>query len=306
MRLRADLLLFMVAMLWGSAFVAQRVAGLNGSVFFFNGARYLVAASVVAPLAKAWSRPRAAGFDHVQWTWMAFAGTILFLAAALQQAGLMDTTAGNAGFLTSLYVVLVPLVLFLGWRERPSGWTTVSIVTAVVGAFLLSSASAAEVRRGDLLELVGAGFWALHVVLLGKFAARFDALSFSTGQLLVCGLLNLGVGAIFETFDATSLAQLGWAVAYTGMLSLGIGYTVQVWAQRHTPPTEAALILSLESVVAALGGWIFLREVLSPLQLTGCALILLAVVLLQVKATGATGVRPGRPPDTIGISGRRY
>ncbi len=284
MRLKADITLLVVSIIWGSAFVAQRVAGQMGSVYLFNGARYLLAALVVLPLALRVKRN-----DQPSWTmsrdqykWMFVAGFLLFLGSALQQAGMVYTTAGNAGFITSLYVVLVPIALFFVWREKPHWMSIVAVGLAGVGAFLLSTGGRFEVRPGDVLELIGALFWTFHVIVLGKFASRFEAMSFSVGQLLVCAILNLGVGLIAEPM-MTFNWQLMFAIAYTAFFSLGLCYTLQVWAQRHTPPADAALILSLESVFAVISGWLILNERLVLVQILGCVLIFVAVVLSQFK-----------------------
>ncbi len=193
MRLKADLTLFVISIIWGSAFVAQRVAGQLGSVYLFNGARYILAGLIVLPFIK-----MKASISREQYKWMFVAGFLLFLAAALQQVGIVYTTAGNAGFITSLYVVLVPIVMFVGWKEKPHWLAVVAVGLAAGGAFLLSTGGRLEFRIGDVLELVGALFWALHVALLGKFASRFDPMSFSAGQLVICGILNLILGLFIE------------------------------------------------------------------------------------------------------------
>ncbi len=282
MRLKADLTLFFIAIIWGSAFVAQRIAGQMGSVYLFNGVRYILAGLVVFPFVRLkTSMPRE------QFKWMFIAGFLLFVAAALQQAGMQFTTAGNAGFITSLYVVFVPFVVLFGWREKPHWMSVVAVGMAVVGAYLLSTGGKGlEVQRGDALELVGALFWALHVVVLGKFASRFEPMSFSVGQLLVCGLLNLTLGLFVE--QPVFSWSLAGAAVYTAVMSLGLCYTLQVWAQRHTPPSDAALILSLESVFAVLAGWLLLNELLTGIQVLGCLLIFLAVGLSQVKGYSGT------------------
>jgi drug/metabolite transporter (DMT)-like permease len=276
MRLKADSTLFIISIIWGSAFVAQRVAGQLGSVYWFNGARYILAGLVVIPFVRL-----KVPVPREQYKWMFAAGFLLFLAAALQQAGVQFTTAGNAGFITSLYVVLVPFVVLVGWKEKPHWLSVVAVVLAGVGAFFLSTGGRFEVQKGDALELVGALFWALHVALLGKFASRFEPMSFSVGQLLVCGILNLILGLIVEQPIFTW--PLAWATLYTAVMSLGLCYTLQVWAQRHTPPADAALILSLESVFAVLAGWLILEEQLVGLQYFGCVLIFVAVALSQFK-----------------------
>jgi len=279
MRLKADLTLLIISVIWGTAFVAQRVAGQMGSVYLFNGARYLLAALAVLPFV---GRNIISSTPRAQFQWMFLAGFLLFIASAFQQVGIVYTTAGNAGFITSLYVVLVPIVLFSLWRERLRWLSVAAVGIAVAGAFLLSTAGRFEVRAGDALELVGALFWAFHVVVLGKFASRFESISFSVGQLAVCGLLNLGVGAFVETSLPLNWPLVG-AILYTALFSLGLCYTLQIWAQRHTPPADAALILSLESVFAVLAGWWLLDERLEAIQVLGCVLIFAAVLLSQFK-----------------------
>jgi drug/metabolite transporter (DMT)-like permease len=275
-------------MIWGSAFVAQRVAGQMGSVYFFNAARYLLAALVVLPFA----RRQVASIKQIprgQYKWMLIAGFLLFVGSALQQAGMVYTTAGNAGFITGLYVVLVPFALFFFWREKPHWLSIVAVILAGVGAFLLSTGGRFQVQPGDALELIGALFWTFHVIVLGKYASRFESISFSAGQLIVCGVLNLLLGVLAEPmikFDG----QLIFAIVYTAVFSLGLCYTLQIWGQRHTPPADAALILSLESVFAVISGWLILHERLVAIQILGCILIFVAVILSQFKEWNSSAI----------------
>jgi drug/metabolite transporter (DMT)-like permease len=276
-RFKANLALILVAVIWGSSFAAQRISAQTGSVFTFNGARFLLAALVMLPFV--WKSMR---FTRREAWVTILAGSVLFIASALQQAGLRTTTAANAGFLTGLYVVFVPLILFLGWREKPGKLPIVAIGLAMVGAYLLSTGGVGFAPHpGDELEILGAVFWGLHVVIVGKFGARMNLMAFSVGQYIVGGALNLGAGLLLEAPTAELVWSMGWQIAYVGLVSVGIGYTLQAWAQRHTPPTDAALILSGETVMAALAGWVFLAETLLPVQLAGCALILVAIILAQ-------------------------
>lgn len=290
MRLKADLTLFFIAIIWGSAFVAQRVAGQVGSVYIFNGVRYLLAGLVVLPFALYALRISAKppfgthySLPRDQTKWMLIAGFFLFIGSALQQTGMQYTTAGNAGFITSLYVVLIPILLFFFWGEKPHWMFIVAVMLAMTGAFLLSTGGTFNgIQIGDLLELIGALFWAFHVIILGKYARNFESMSFSVGQLLVCGVLNLGLGVFVESmpvFDAKFL----FAIGYTAFLSLGLCYTLQIWAQKHTPPADAALIIGLESVFAVLSGWLILNERLVGIQVIGCVMIFFAVILSQLK-----------------------
>lgn len=278
MRLRADLTLLLVAVLWGSAFAAQRAAGQLGSVYFFNGARFLVATLLLCPFVLR-KRPVPG-----QWLWMCVAGSVLFAASALQQAGLVTTSAGNAGFLTSLYVVVVPLVMWIGWREKPHVLALVAVFLAGFGAFLLSTAGRYQATSGDALELAGAAFWAIHVVLLGKYAAGYNAITFSAGQLAVGSALNFLASGLMERPTLALPGSLVFAILYTAVVSLGLGYTLQIWGQKRTPPTDAAILLSLESVFAVVAGGLVLGERLVLPQIVGCTLILGAVVLSQARA----------------------
>ena len=280
MRLKADLTLLVVAILWGSAFAAQRVAAQLHSVYFFNGARFLLAALILLPFTL---KIRASGR---QWLWMSATGSILFVASALQQAGLVTTSAGNAGFITSMYVVLVPFVIWIGWGERPSWIAIVAVALAAFCAYLLSTGGSFAPQFGDVLEAVAALFWAMHVIIVGKYAPRFNPVSFSAGQLLVGGVLNVAVSAVAERPILPLPSSLVQAIVYTAVASLGLGYTLQIWGQRHTPPTDAAIILSLESVFAVSAGWLLLHEGLSAVQALGCLLILGAVLLGQVRRWG--------------------
>ncbi|MEA4906198.1 MAG: DMT family transporter, partial [Anaerolineaceae bacterium] len=277
LRLKGDLLLLLTAIIWGSAFVVQRVAAPSAGVFLFNGTRFLLAAIVLLPLTRLqWK------LNRQQLGWAALAGTLLFVASALQQAGLMTTSAGNAGFITGLYVVIVPLLMVVLWKERLRWNAWVAAVLAAVGIFYLSAGGSLQLARGDALELVGAFVWALHVMLLGRVAKRVNLVQFSAAQFLACGLLHLSAGFLLEQARWQAILDSGWAIAYTGIFSVGVGFTLQVFGQRYAPPNDAALILSLEAVCAALGGFIFLEERFVGVQWLGCFLVLAAILLAQL------------------------
>lgn len=282
MRLKADLTLFAVAIIWGTAFIAQNVAGQYRVAYLFNAASFLLGALILVPFL-----PRSQKIPAGQWKWMGIAGVILFAAAALQQVGIFYTKIANAGFLTSLYTVFTPFLLWIFFREKPHWLDATAVAAACGGAYLLSSAGQGlEFQDGDGLVFLGAVFWALHFVVLGKFASRYEPVSFAAGQFLVCGLLNLAVGLVVESpTQLTPLPMLG-AILYRAAFSIGIGYTLQVWGQNHTPPTDAALILGLESVFAALAGWLILSQFLQPVQIIGCGIIFGAVMLSQLKNLG--------------------
>lgn len=278
MRLKADLTLLFVTVLWGSAFVAMRVAAGHGTIFFLNGFRFLLGALLLLPFAKL-----RGAFNRSNLGYVLLAGFALFAGVGFQQAGLKTTSAGNGGFITSLYVIIVPLLLWGFWKETPSRLTGVAVLMAVAGGFLLSTGGSFQVRPGDILIFIGSLFWALHVIIVGKVQGKIEALPFALGQFTVCAVLNMVTGIFLEHPDRADLLAVIPAILYTGVFSIAIGFTLQVIAQKHTPTNDAALIMSLESVFAVLFGWIFLRESLLPVQIAGCILILAAVLFVHVK-----------------------
>jgi drug/metabolite transporter (DMT)-like permease len=279
MRLKANLTLFAVAILWGTGFITQGIAGQYHVAYLFNGASFILAAAILIPFI-----PRGKKLSREQWKWMLIAGVILFIATALQQVGLLYTKVANAGFLTSLYAVVTPFLLWLGFRERPHWMDLVAVIAASIGAYFLSTAGKGfQFQNGDSLELIGVIFWGLHFVVLGKFASRFEPISFASGHFFVTGFLNFMMGLAFESLSQLTPLPLIGAILYRASISIGIGYTLQVWGQNHTPPTDAALILGLEAVFAVIAAWFVLKQTLLPVQILGCIIILVAVMFSQLK-----------------------
>jgi drug/metabolite transporter (DMT)-like permease len=278
-RARADLALLLVAVIWGSAFVAQRAIAGEIGVLFFNGARFLIGALVVAPLARN-HRSRLTASEILG---ALLAGLLLFGGAAFQQLGLRYTTAGNAGFVTGLYVVIIPLLLAIGLRRwpRPAIWA--ASLLAAAGLFLLSTSGRLALALGDSLEFAGAVFFAVHVILIGLLVKRIQVFQLVAIQYLVCGLLSLVSGLLLEANTWTGLTPAWWSIVYTGVFSVGLGYTLQALGQRVAPPADAAIILSMEAVFAALFGWLLLGEMLSVIQLLGGGLMLVAMLLAQSR-----------------------
>lgn len=284
-RLQGDLALLLVAIIWGSAFVAQRIVAPYSSIFIFNGLRFLVGALFLIPFAWLTSRQTQSKSRLKIQTLpgVVVAGCLLLCGASLQQAGLRYTTAANAGFITGLYVVLIPVILALFWRQTPRPAIWIAAIMAAVGLFMLSTGGSIAFRYGDLLELAGALFWALHVIWIGRLVHRMDILHLAIGQYLVCGLISLLLGLVLEPQLSQEIAGATWAILYTGILSVGIGYTLQAAGQRVAPPADAAIILSCEAIFAALFGWLFLAEALNPTQLIGCGIMLMGMLLAQIN-----------------------
>ena len=297
--LRADILLFITAVIWGLAFVAQRVGMDHVGPLTFNGIRFALGALALTPLILHLEKNRTPDNSGANKKKMAMGGILLglalFVGASLQQMGLAGpllakfgmeaTTAGKAGFITGLYVVFVPIFgLFL---SQKTGWGTwLGAGLAVIGMYLLSVTSDLTISFGDLLVFISAIFWAGHVLLVGKLSPGLDAvdaIKLSTVQFAACAILSL-IGA-FATEEITISGLIGAApsIAYGGLMSVGVAYTLQVVAQRDAQPAHAAIILSLEAVFGVFGGWLMLGEILTLRAMFGCALMLTGMILSQLK-----------------------
>jgi len=263
--------------------------------FTFNGVRFALGSLSLLPLILLFGkrRPQPMGIDRIPVFKGALpAGLALFAGSSLQQAGLVTTTAGNAGFITGLYVVLVPLV-GLFWRQRPRKGTWAGAVMAVVGLYFLSVTSAFTISPGDLLVLFGAFFWAGHVLLIGWLAPRTDTLKLASAQFAVCSVLSLATAFAIEQVSLHGIFAAAVPILYGGLGSVGIAYTLQVIAQRDAHPAHSAIIMSLEGVFAAIGGWWLLGEILSLRGLFGCALMLGGMIVSELSVF--FGQRKGRP-----------
>lgn len=285
-RLQADLALLLVAIIWGSAFVAQRAVAAKSSIFLFNGLRFLLGAIVLLPFIWISARRNSSltGINRKTMPGVLLAGLLLLCGATFQQAGLRYTTAANAGFITGLYVVMIPILQALIWHQVPRPAIWVAALLAVLGLYLLSTGGRLALQIGDVLELVGAIFWALHVIWIGQWVGKIHFMQLALGQYLVCGLLSMLIGLILETNLSGQVSGAAWAIIYTGIFSVGIGYTLQVAGQRVAPPADTAILLSSEAIFAALFGWRILGEALDPLQLIGCGVMLVGMLLAQVDS----------------------
>jgi len=284
--LTGTLTLLLSAVIWGFAFVAQRAGMEFVGPFTFNGIRFALGGLVLIPWVL---RLRAKGSEVAQlapslhrWIAVGLAGLVLFVSANLQQIGLVHTTAGKAGFITGLYVVIVPL-LGLFWRHRVSAFVWAGCILAAGGMYLLSVVGAFSISLGDALVLAGALGWAIHVYLVGWLAQRMHPLRVAILQFVICSALSLAVAVLTETIRLPDILSAGWMIAYAGILSVGVAYTLQVVGQQRVDPAQASVILSLEAVFAVIGGWILLGETLSTRGLIGCALMLAGMMLAQVR-----------------------
>jgi drug/metabolite transporter (DMT)-like permease len=300
--LKSDLLFLLSATIWGFAFVAQRMGMDHVGPFTFNGIRFLLGAMVLVPFiyrsrndepAKKDGRRRIKNKRLLAYG--SLAGLAIFSGASLQQVGLVYTTAGKAGFITGLYVVIVPIMGLL-WGQRTHAGTWSGALLAAAGMYLLSVNEDFTVAFGDLLELIGAVLWACHIHLIGWLSPKTDSLRLAFVQFMVCAAASLVTAVVFETAGAGDIAAAALPIIYGGALSVGVAYTLQVVAQRHAHPAHAAILLSLEAVFAAVGGWLILGEVMPGRGLMGCVLMFSGMLVSQLYGLVQ---KPGQEPDRL-------
>ncbi|MNS66949.1 O-acetylserine/cysteine export protein [compost metagenome] len=287
--MRSNMMLLMAAAIWGLGFVAQRLGMDHMGPFTFNGLRFLLGALSLLPLLW-WLKSRQprpqpgspSGDRRLLLVGGLIAGGVLFSAASLQQVGLLYTTAAKAGFITGLYIILVP-VIGLALRHKTGANTWVGALIAMAGLYYLSVTEEFTIGYGDLLQVIGALFWAIHLLVLDHYSNRVAPIRLAGVQFVVCGLLSLGTAFVIET-PTLGGAMAGWqALLYAGLVSVGIGYTLQVVGQRGAHPAHAAIILSLETVFAAIGGVLLLGEHLDERAIVGCTLMLAGMLISQIR-----------------------
>jgi drug/metabolite transporter (DMT)-like permease len=285
-RINANLLLMLIALIWGSAFVAQSQGMAHIGPMMFTGIRFLIGSLVVTPLMlmewRRLGRRNQALVATDAWK-ISGLGCLLLMGAAMQQIGIMSTTVTNAGFLTALYVPLVPVLGWLLLRHRPHWSVWPAALACVVGAYLLSGAHGLSFSRGDLWIIVSTVPWAIHVLLIGRVADRMSApFLVAGGQFAVCGLLALAWSLLFEPASWASVQAASWALLYTGVMSVGVAFTAQVVAQRYAHASDAAIVLSSETLFAALFGFIFMGDRLNTAGWLGCSLIFISMMGVQL------------------------
>jgi drug/metabolite transporter (DMT)-like permease len=284
---KSDCLLLVTAAIWGFAFVAQRVGMDHVGPFTYNGVRFALGGLSLVPLlvaGKALSGPLGVAAGSRLFILGGGAlGIVLYAAASLQQAALLYTTAGKAGFITGLYVVIVPL-LGLFWKQKPTPGTLLGAALAAAGLYLLSVSGSLEMGYGDFLVLLSAFFWSAQVLMVAWLSPRVNPVQLAFYQFAVCAILCLTTAFCIETVAWNRIQAAAIPIFYGGVISVGIAYTLQVVAQREAHPAHASILMSLETVFAAVGGWMILDETLDARGLMGCALMLAGMILSQLWA----------------------
>lgn len=287
--------MFLTAVIWGTAFVAQSVGMDYVGPFTFNAVRSLIGGIVLIPCVFLLDRIRGAQKETEKeiYTWRQkelfiggiCCGVALFVASNLQQFGIQYTTVGKAGFITALYIVIVPVIgVFTKKTKGFKIW--ISVVLAVAGLYLLCIKEGFSVGNGDFLVFLCAICFSGHILIIDYFSSRVDGVRMSCIQFFVCGILS-GLGVLFtEQFEIQAVLTAWMPVLYAGVMSCGVGYTLQIVGQKGMNPTIASLILSLESVVSVLSGWVLLGQKLSARELFGCLFMFAAIILAQIPQKG--------------------
>lgn len=290
--MRSELLLVITSFIWGTSFVAQRVGMDYIGPFTFTATRFLIGTLSLIPVILLMSRlnnkqenkaPQAGTNQDLLMGGLA-CGFALFCGISFQQVGLVYTTAGKAGFVTALYIVLVPLFgLFIRQKVSKNVW--MGIALAVIGLYLLCVTEGFNISKGDFIVLCGTVFWAIHILTIDRFAPKVDGLKMSFLQFLFAGLLSFVVALFTENIQFSAIMASAGPILYTGVVVVGIAYTFQILGQKGTEPAIAAIIMSMESVFAVLSGIMFLGEVMSAKEILGCVLMFAAVFITQLKSS---------------------
>lgn len=283
-QLKGTFALLFAVLIWGSTFIAQSVGMDHIGPFTFQAVRCGMAVVFLFPLSYLFEKEKpqfkAKWLDPKLWKTGLVCGTALFVAAGLQQMGIVYTSAGKAGFITAMYIVLVPILgLFL--KQKPPLTSWISVILAVIGLYLLSCVGVTEINQGDLLLLGCALGYAVQITLIDRMAGDLDGIRLNCIQCLICSAFSAVTMFLTETPDIENILACWFPLAYAGILSMGVAYTLQIVGQKELHPTPASLLMSLESVVALLCGWLLLNETMAIYELLGCCMVFAAVILSQ-------------------------
>ena len=294
MELGSAALLFLAAIIWGVAFVAQSMGMEFVGPFTFNGSRFLLGGLVLTPVAlwreKNYRKNEAyqclSKKEKKRYTSTTFLGGVccgiaIFIASSFQQVGMQYTSVGKAGFITALYIVLVPILgIFLKKKVSPMVW--LGVILGAIGSYFLCMTESFTINSGDLLIFACAVCFSFHIMIIDYFAPKADGVSLSCLQFWFSGIVSMGIALATESPELGAILQAAGPILYAGIMSCGVAYTLQILGQKRMNPAIASLILSCESVVSVLAGWLILQEIMTKRQLLGCVLVFGAVVLAQI------------------------
>lgn len=292
-KLRNSLLLLLTATIWGVAFVAQSVGMEYVGPYTFNSVRNFIGSAVLIPciyLLNKINPPAQKTLTpeekkHAAKTLIIggiCCGTLLALASSFQQIGIQYTTVGRAGFITACYIIIVPILGMLFFKKKCGIAIWIAVALSLIGLYMLCITDGFSIGKGDLLVLICAIFFSLHILVIDHFSPLVDGVKMSCIQFFVCGILCGIPALLFETIELSSILAAWMPILYAGVLSCGVAYTLQIVGQKNMNPTVASLILSLESCISVLAGWVLLNQRLTLRELSGCVLMFAAIILAQL------------------------
>jgi drug/metabolite transporter (DMT)-like permease len=291
--MKSNILLLITAIIWGFAFVAQRAGMEYLGPFLFNAIRFALGSASLIPLLiynkkRKFKKEKLLAFNNKHYVYGSIVmGVVLFIASTFQQTGIVYTDAGKAGFITGLYIILVPIFgLFIGQSTSKVTW--IGATVAIAGLHFLSVTENFTIHIGDLLVLISAIFWATQILIVGFLSVRVDAIQLAFAQFLICAILSFIVSLFTEIISLPDIINATVPILYAGLCSVGIAYTLQIVAQKTAHPANAAIIMSLESVFAVIGGWLVLSESIPFRGLFGCALMLCGMIISQLPVKSVT------------------
>lgn len=280
--LKGNLLLALAAFIWGTAFVAQSTGLKHISPFMFNTIRNILGCLVLIPVIIFTAKKKKTfKITRELITGGILCGIALCFASNFQQFGLLEAEPGKAGFITSLYIIIVPLIQTFGGKKITKN-AIVAIVIAIVGMYLLCMSESLSINKGELLVFICSIFFSFHILIIDKYSAKVDGTALACIQFFCCALLS-GICALkFETLNFSDVKQAVFPLIYTGVFSSGIAYTLQIIGQKYSSPVLATIVMSLESVFSALAGWIILKDTMSSQEIAGAVLIFTAIICAQI------------------------
>ncbi|WFA09916.1 DMT family transporter [Tissierella sp. Yu-01] len=291
--IKGELLLFLTAIIWGTSFVSQKLGMNYVEPFTFGAARFLLGALILIPVILYFDNKNNEYNNDSNdknnkflkkdlFVGGTICGVSLFFGASLQQIGMIYTTAGKAGFITALYIVLVPLFGLLT-NKKINKLTWIGVALATIGLYFLCVNENFTIQKGDVIVLAGTLFWAIQIIAVDSYASKVSSLKLSFLQFMVAGFLSLICAFLFETPNLKTLVDCAGPILYTAIMVVGVAYTLQILGQKTTPPAIASIIMSMESLFAAISGAIFLNEVMNLREYFGCILMFAAVIITQLK-----------------------
>ena len=289
--LKGELSLAIATLVWGFAFVFQSTATEFLGAFTFNGIRFLLGAVSLIPLLFVRTK---FPFDMKKCIKLGIViGILICLASNLQQIAISQTSVGKAGFITALYMILVPIFGYIFFKDKITKLLLVAICISLCGLFLLCGATF-DINMMDIMLFAGAIFFAIQIIIIGHYASHVDAIVLSFVEYIVCGGLSLIIGLIVEDVHLANIFDAGYSILYTGILSTGFAYTMQIIGQKDCEPAVASLIMACESLISALAGWLILNQTLNSQELLGCGLMFVAIILSQIRTKEEKNARSKR------------